>query len=56
MARPLAGEALDAFLVAIGQPQRYGTIPGANVAPSVTDATRAEFGLPPLETDEAKGQ
>jgi len=55
-ALPLSGEALDAFLVAIGQPQRYGTVPGAATAPSVTDAIRAEFGLPPLKRTDGKRQ
>jgi hypothetical protein len=45
----LAAEALDAYLVAAGQPQRYGTVASAPVAPSVTDAVRAEFSVPPLK-------
>ena len=44
-ARRLAAETLDQFLVAIGRPQRYGTVAGKPVGPPAADAVRAHLGL-----------
>lgn len=44
-ARRLAAETLDQFLVAIGRPQRYGTVAGKPVGTPAADAVRAHLGL-----------
>ena len=44
-ARKILARALDAFLISIGQPQRYGTVQGAALAPSVSGGVRAKFDM-----------
>lgn len=44
-ARRLAAETLDQFLVAIGRPQRYGTIAGKPTGRPTADAVRAHLGI-----------
>jgi hypothetical protein len=44
-ARRLAAETLDQFLVAVGRPQRYGTVAGKPLGTPAADAVRAHLGL-----------
>ena len=44
-ARRLAAETLDEFLVAVGRPQRYGTVAGKPMGPPAADAVRVQLGL-----------
>jgi hypothetical protein len=45
-ARRLAAETLDLYLLAVGQPQRYGTVRGRPTSDTVTESVRTRFGLP----------
>ncbi len=44
-ARRLAAETLDEFLVAVGRPQRYGTVAGKPTGPPAADEVRVQLGL-----------